>query len=103
MFGGGGRDAFLYTEAALLGGSNPDDGGRFQGGCGVDVLYLALDEATRGAVEAELRHGASSQRLDAIGVRTHSIERYVFVDPADPAAGICTGARLEEADLWGIV
>ena len=41
------------------------------------------------AVEAELRHGASSQRLDAIGVRTHSIERYVFVDPADPADGIC--------------
>jgi phospholipase/lecithinase/hemolysin len=102
MLGGRGRDGFLYVEAAFLGGSNPDDGGRFFGGAGIDTLYLALDDATRAAVEAELRHGAS-QRLDAIGVRTHSIERYVFVDPADPAAGICTAARLEEADLWGIV
>ena len=68
----------------------------------IDWVKLA-DDATRAAVEAEFRHGASSQRLDAIGVRTHSIERYVFVDPADPAAGICTAARLEEADLWGIV
>ena len=103
MLGGWGRDGFLYVEAAFLGGSNPDDGGRFFGGAGIDTLYLALDDATRAAVEAEFRHGASSQRLDAIGVRTHSIERYVFVDPADPAAGICTAARLEEADLWGIV
>jgi hypothetical protein len=27
----------------------------------------------------------------------------VFVDPADPAAGMVSAARLEEADLWGIV
>jgi phospholipase/lecithinase/hemolysin len=103
MFGGSGRDGFLYVEAALLGGSNPDDGGRFYGGRGVDTLYLAVGEEARTAVEAELRHGASSQRLEAIGVRTHSIERYVFVDPADPAAGMVSAARLEEADLWGIV
>ena len=34
---------------------------------------------------------------------TASIERYVFVDPADPAAGIDTPAELDRADLWGIV
>ena len=70
---------------------------------GIDTLYLALDDATRAAVEAELRPGSASQRLDAIDVTTRSIERYVFVDPDDPAAGIHTGARLAEADLWGIV
>ncbi|MFO1143452.1 MAG: SGNH/GDSL hydrolase family protein [Amaricoccus sp.] len=102
MAGGAGRDAFLYIEAASLGGSNPDDGGRFIGGSGADTLYLAVDGATRALVEAEL-HGGSSQRLDAIGVTTRSIEHYVFVDLDDPAAGIATGARLHEADLWGIV
>jgi hypothetical protein len=103
LSGGAGRDAFLYVEAAFLGGVNADDGGRLYGGCVRDTLYLALDDATRATVEAELRQGASSQHLDVIGVTTHSIENYVFVDPADPAAGICTGARLAEADLWGIV
>ena len=102
MAGGAGRDAFLYIEAASLGGSNPDDGGRFNGGSGNDTLYLALDDATRALVEPEL-HGGSSQRLDVIGVTTRSIEHYVFVDPDDPAAPIATGARLHEADLWGIV
>jgi len=82
---GTGRDAFLYLEASPLGGSNPDDGGRFVGGSGTDTLYLALDAPTQAAVEAELRQG-SSQWLDAIGVTTRSIEHYVFVDPDDPAA-----------------
>ena len=52
--GDGGRDAFLYTEAALIGGSNALDGGCFSGGVGRDTLYLALTDATRAAVEAEL-------------------------------------------------
>jgi hypothetical protein len=47
--------------------------------------------------------GRASQCLASIDVTTRSIERYVFVDPDDPAAGIVTGARLAEADLWGIV
>jgi phospholipase/lecithinase/hemolysin len=103
LLGGAAADGFLYLEAEALGGSNPDDGGRFFGGCGADTLYLALDEATRAAVEAELRPGAACQRLETIGVVTRSIESYVFVDPADPAGGIETPARLAEADLWGIV
>ncbi len=101
--GDGGRDAFLYTEAALIGGSNALDGGCFSGGVGRDTLYLALSDATRAAVEAELAPGAAAQRLAAIGLVTASIERYVFVDPADPAAGIDTPAELDRADLWGIV
>lgn len=101
--GGAGADAFFYSEAALMGGSNADDGGRFEGGCGFDTLYLALDAATRATVEGELEAGASSQCLAAIGITTHSIEAYVFVDPDDPATGIATGARLAEADLWGLV
>jgi phospholipase/lecithinase/hemolysin len=102
LLGGTGRDAFLYTEAALLGGSNRDDGGRFVGGAGFDTLYLALGASTRAVVEDELRLG-SSQSLESIGVTTASIERYVFVDPDDPAADIISGALLGEADLWGFV
>jgi len=100
---GAGNDAILYTEAARLGGANADDGGRFAGGGGFDTLYLALGDATRAAVEAELRAGHASQSLETIGVTTRSVEAYVFVDPDDPAAGILTGARLAEADLWGLV
>lgn len=110
---GAGDDAILYVEAALLGGADAGDGGHFDGGHfdgghfdgggGFDTLYLALDDATRAAVEAELRAGHASQSLEAIGVTTRSIEAYVFVDPDDPAAGILTGARLAEADLWGFV
>jgi Ca2+-binding RTX toxin-like protein len=100
---GAGNDAILYAEAAFLGGANAEDGGRLYGGRGFDTLYLALDCATRAAVEAELVAGRASQCLTSIDVTTRSIERYVFVDPDDPAAGIVTGARLAEADLWGIV
>lgn len=100
--GGAGNDAFLYVQASLIGGSNAKDGGHFVGGSGHDILYLALDDATRGIVEDELCRG-SSQTLDAIGVTTRSIERYVFVDPADPVADIASPARVAEADLWGII
>ena len=103
LYGGAERDAFLYSEATRTGGSNAEDGGVFLGGSGVDTLYLALGDATRAAVEAELNPDASHQCLASIDVVTRSIERYVFVDPADPAASIVTAARLEEADLWGIV
>lgn len=103
IWAGAGNDAILYAQASFLGGSNAEDGGCFVGGAGYDTLYLALDDATKAAVRAELRHGSSSQHLDAIDVTTHSIERYVFVDPDDPAACIVTGAPLAEADLWGIV
>ena len=102
MHGDSGSDAFVYAEAALTGGDNATDGGRFLGGRGYDTLYLALTDATRAAVEAELMAG-SRQSLTAIGVTTRSIEAYAFVDPADIAAGIDTPANLEDADLWGIV
>lgn len=101
--GDAGNDALLYTEAALSGGSNPEDGGAFDGGTGLDTLYLALTDATRAAVEAELVAGQSSQTLAAIGVTTCSIERYVFVDPDDPGACITTPAPLAEAGLWGLL
>lgn len=101
--GGADRDAFLYVQASALGGNDPTDGGRFVGGDGTDFLYLAVDADTRAAIRAELRAGEPSQTLDSIGVTTRSIERYVFVDPDDPASGIHTPARLHEADLWGIV
>ena len=102
LHAGDANDALLYTEAAFLGGTTATDGGRFHGGHGRDTLYLALDDETRAAVEAELVAG-SAQTLATIGVTTRSIERYVFVDPDDPATGIVTGALLAAADLWGLV
>lgn len=100
--GGCGGDAFLYTEAAALGGDNPTDGGRFRGGSGGDTLYLVLSAEIRADVQAELAAGRN-QQLDSIGVVTRSIEKYVFLEPGTDLDVIDTGARLEEADVWGFV
>jgi hypothetical protein len=70
---------------------------------GRDTLDLALDEATRAAVESELVAGPAHQVLASIAVTTRSSGAFVFVDPDDPAAGIPTDAPLAEADDRGIV
>ena len=103
LLGERGDDAFLYVEATLLGGGNAANGGVFHGGRGRDTLYLAVTEEVRAQVAADLVEGAASQCLAPIGVVTHGIEDFVFVDPSDPAAGIASAARAAEADLWGIV
>jgi hypothetical protein len=95
------RTRFFIVEAASLGGGNALDGGDFRGGAGVDTLYMALSDATRAAVEGALTSGASAQSLTAIGVTAASIERYVFLDPADGVDAVVTGARIAEADVWG--
>jgi phospholipase/lecithinase/hemolysin len=103
LAGDRGNDAFLYVESALQGGVNATNGGAFFGGQGDDTLYLVVSEELRAQLADDLVTGASSQCLGPIGVATQGIEHYVFVDPADPATGILTAARLHEADIWGIV
>ncbi len=103
MTGDRGGDAFLYVEATLQGGRNATDGGVFVGGQGDDTLYLAVSDQVQARVAAQLVDGAASQHLASIGVVTHGIEDFVFVDPSDPASGIVTEAQVAEADLWGMV
>ncbi len=102
LFGGSGSDAFLFTEAEMIGGTTGDDQDLFIGGRGFDTLYLALAEETRAAVEAALT-GGRRQFLEDIGVTTIGIERFIFVDSRLDLAEIGTPARLEEADIWGLV
>ncbi|MEM7643185.1 MAG: SGNH/GDSL hydrolase family protein [Pseudomonadota bacterium] len=101
-FGGRGQDVFLYTEASLIGGTTGEDHDVFLGGGGRDTLVLALTDETRASVEADL-DGGWFEHLDAIGVTTIGIERFVFVDDRQDLADIDTAARLAEADLWGLI
>ncbi|MEM8849185.1 MAG: SGNH/GDSL hydrolase family protein [Pseudomonadota bacterium] len=101
-FGGRGSDVFLYTEASLIGGTTGEDHDIFFGGRGRDTLVLALSDETRALVEDDL-NGGWFEHLDAIGVTTIGIERFVFVDSRLDLAEIDTAARLAEADLWGLV
>jgi Ca2+-binding RTX toxin-like protein len=103
LCGGRGDDAFLHTDPILIGGA-PGARDRFFGGAGFDTLYLALSAPTRAAVEAEI--GAAPGAVAAVatlGLTLRSIERVVYVDDRGDLADVAAGARLSEADLWGLV
>lgn len=101
--GGRGRDAFVFVDPTLRPAPTGEDGGLFLGGRNTDTLYLILDAATRSTVEAELASATGRQSLASIGVETRGIEDFVFLDAEDDLTTIRTGARLEEADLWGLI
>jgi Ca2+-binding RTX toxin-like protein len=104
LLGGRGRDTFLYTEAALIGGTTGVDCDFFDGGAGRDMLVLALSAGTRAAVEAELAASCGPVRgIAALGLTLRSIETIRFVDDRADLATVATTARLAEADLWGLV
>ncbi len=102
LCGGAGADAFVFVAATLKGQSLDGNGGRFHGGAGRDTLYLVVDDALRTVVEAEIVDGAKAQTLASIDVRTCGIERLVLLGP-DDALDIAGGARVDEADLWGLI
>lgn len=104
LWGGAGCDVFLYSEAALIGGTTGLDHDRFDGGAGRDRLVLALSAATRIDVEAELAATTGAVRsIDALGLKLRSIETIHIVDDISHLAATATSTRLAEADLWGLV
>ncbi|MEM8699135.1 MAG: SGNH/GDSL hydrolase family protein [Pseudomonadota bacterium] len=102
LIGLDGDDAFLYTEAVLLGGTTGTDSDLFKGGLGTDTLFLVLSDATEAAVMAEVVDGARAQDLTTLGLTTDSIENIVFLDSREDLTTLGF-TRLEEADLWGLV
>jgi hypothetical protein len=103
LVGGNGRDAFIYVEAAALGGDNATNGGVVLGGAGHDTLYLLLDDDTRAAVEAELQSGSHQPLRSLLGLELHSVESIVFLDANPCLNAVATHARIAEADLWGLM
>ena len=67
---------------------------------GRDLAEVVTSQGTLSAREAALIGFAI---FSAIDVRTSGIDDIVFVDPTDPASEIVTAARVDEADLWGLV
>lgn len=102
--GGGGDDAFFYIDPSLIGGATGADRDLFVGGGGTDTLYLALGDATRTVVAADIGGGLGFfETVDVLGLTTVGIEEVVFVDERADLAQIAADARLAEADLWGLV
>ncbi|MGR3762221.1 SGNH/GDSL hydrolase family protein (plasmid) [Roseobacteraceae bacterium NS-SX3] len=74
MFGGAGDDTFIFTEAALIGGSGPSDD-IIRGGAGLDTLYLVLDDASY----LEFESGNAAGVLKDIGITVFGIEAILSI------------------------
>jgi hypothetical protein len=110
LFGGAGDDLFFATQAQMLGGSGADSD-HFDGGAGFDTLALLLpNEQTRAAVQADVDARFVSGHpftFSSMDLTTTGIERIVLTTQfgfADvPLPGGELGARLHEADLFGLL
>ena len=102
LFGGRGDDGFVYMAGTLRGSVLAGNGGVMRGGAGCDTAYLVLDAETRAAVAAELVPHAANQTLRSLGLTLIGMESVVLLGPDDLGA-IASSARLEEADLWGLI
>jgi hypothetical protein len=110
LSGGPGDDLFFFTQAQLLGGSGADSD-HFNGGAGVDTLVLLLPDAkTLAAVQADVdAHFVSGHpfTFSSMDLMTTGIERIVLTTQFGfddvPLPGGDLGARLHEADLFGLI
>ena len=107
LVGGDGNDAFFYTDPALIGGTTGMDADVFAGGAGIDTLFLAVSDAVRPAVEAEIAAGqGGSFSFGALNLTATGIESVALLDRVDfgqaPVAPELQ-PQLAEADLWGLV
>ncbi|MDU8943542.1 SGNH/GDSL hydrolase family protein [Ovoidimarina sediminis] len=103
-FGGAGDDAFVFIDPALTGDGTGAYHDLVAGGGGVDTLYLALGNAARDTVNAALDLGAYfADALVEIGIEIRSVETVVLLDDRSDLAEIESYARIDDADLWGIL
>lgn len=100
VFGGRGNDVFVFSESRLIGGTDKNDRDLFIGGHGHDTLFLALTDETR-----EIIQTAEDMRvaLANVGISTKSIENIQFIESTAELDALSISARIEEADLWGLI
>jgi len=104
MEGGAGDDQFLFRQESLIGGDGTSTN-QIDGGEGYDVLYLAIDDATRAEFDGPGQGNGidTSALVSALGLELTSIEEIVVVDSRADLAAIESEALLHEADLWGMI
>ena len=101
LYGYTGDDQFLFAEAALIGGTTGDLD-EIHGGRGYDKLYLTLTDTSRATAETALADNTTDP-LAFLGLTVTGVEEIVFVDTRTGLADIASGARLDQADLWGLI
>lgn len=99
--GDAGDDVFLFREEALIGGDGSGVN-EINGGADHDILYIAITDETRALFDGP-------GGLDIDGLITHlnltltGIEDIIVVDSRADLADVDTEARLDDADLWGMI
>ena len=93
--GGAGDDAFVWTEAALLGGE-AGDLDVILGGRGHDTLYVVLTEESFAAHDGTLD-------AEGLGLGLASIEEIVVLEGLDALDEVENAPWSEDADLWGLI
>lgn len=102
LLGGPGDDIFIFTEAALLGGTEVERN-LFLGGPGEDALFLVLSPETAADIAAALGTPAESRALADIGVHTAGIEDIVILEGRESLDQFAEADWYQEADLWGLI
>jgi Ca2+-binding RTX toxin-like protein len=107
--GGNGNDLFLYTQAQILGGSGGDVD-RFDGGNGFDTLVLLVTPETLAAEQPNVQqnfHAGQQFTFSSFNLTVTGIEQIVFTTDFGfnnvELPGGDLGARLHEADLFGLI
>jgi len=101
MAGGSGDDQFIFVEDVLT-AADDTNGAFIQGGIGNDTLWLVLSDETRQL----LGDDASKNDLVGLDLTVVGVERFEVIDYAgldDLEFNGAQGARLDEAQLWGVL
>jgi len=100
--GGSGDDTFVFVDPELTGHGSA--GWNFiVGSSGYDRLYLVTGDEAETGFEPFSIFGATGLSMPADRLFTVGIEEVIHLEDRSALADIETPARLEEADLWGLL
>lgn len=100
-YGGKGDDTFIFTQAALIGGTD-GDADLFDGGAGTDRLIVVLDTDSYAALSADLESGDATAALASLGITATGVEDIIAVDGRDGLSAFANQPWYEVADVLGI-
>ena len=102
--GGAGDDAFVFTQAELIGGTTGADLDSIRGGDGQDTLYIVLDHDSYLALAGDLQGSAPRDALDQLGLSVRGVESIVVLDGREALAGAFAATTwYADANTWGLI
>jgi len=103
VYGGAGADIFVFIDYAAAGGPTDLAGqAKFIGGQGYDVLYIETDTSEVG-MPAHRDLAFNEEVESKFNIKVQGIESIILIDDISEIDFGSNNARVEEADLWGII